>query len=229
MNSVFGACLRLGTMSDQTARQALRDRLPKRRQMLEAKLNAALREPLPSKTRRRRRALAIDLHEIPYHGNSPHNHVLHKRPRAGTTKFFAYATACLVEKGHRYTLAFTWVKANETIDLLLDAHAQTIGPFAVAGRVAGAIDAVMACGAAILEGAAVRFVTDVGHRVLDGRIADLVVAEDGAGLIVNDVEGDASADDLLGLFEFEGAVLNERGAAFVVRNSCTAPSSAALS
>ncbi len=119
MISVFGACLRLGTMSDQTARTALRDRLPKRRQMLEAKLNAALREPLPSKTRRRRRALAIDLHEIAYHGSSPRNHVLHKKPRAGTTKFFAYATACLVEKGHRYTLAFTWVKANETTVVIL--------------------------------------------------------------------------------------------------------------
>jgi hypothetical protein len=120
MISVFGACLRLGTISDQTARKLLRKRLPKQRHTLEAKLNEALREPLPSRTRRRRRALAIDLHEIPYHGSSPRNHVLHKKPRSGTTKFFAYATACLVEKGHRYTLAFTWVKANETTVTILE-------------------------------------------------------------------------------------------------------------
>src|SRR5271169_4365839 len=119
MISLFAVCLRLGTMSDQTARQTLRQRLPKRRQALEAKLNAALREPLPSRTCRCRRPLAIDLHEIPYHGKSPRNHVLHRKPRSGTTKFFGYANACLVDQGHRYTLAFTWVKANDTsVDLL---------------------------------------------------------------------------------------------------------------
>lgn len=111
--SVFAACLQMGTLSDQAARNALRAALPKRWQAVEAKLNQALHEPLPGKTRKR--TLAIDLHEIPYHGEpQQRNHVVHKKPKAGTTTFFAYATACLVEKGHRYTLGYTWVRRTDT-------------------------------------------------------------------------------------------------------------------
>ncbi|WP_161967116.1 transposase [Fimbriiglobus ruber] len=117
--SLFGACLRLGTISDQTARSELKSRLPKQRKPLEAKLNHALREPLPPNTRRRSRDLAIDYHEIPYHGHGPKNHVRGNKPRSGTTTFFTYATACLIHHGHRYTLAYTWVRAEDsTVEVL---------------------------------------------------------------------------------------------------------------
>ena len=130
--SLFAACLRLRTMSDQTARATLRTRLPKRRAGLEAKLNAALRYPVNRSTRRRRRAIACDLHEIPYHGTAAKNHLRGNKSRAGTTKFFVYATACIVDRGHRYTLACTWVQKNDTmvtvLERLLDGIAQSAVP-----------------------------------------------------------------------------------------------------
>ena len=43
--------------------------------------------------------VSIDLHEIPYHGDTDNqNDLLHKKPRAGTTKFFAYATAFISDR-----------------------------------------------------------------------------------------------------------------------------------
>jgi hypothetical protein len=118
--SLFAACLRLRTMSDQTARDALRSRLPKRRAVLEAKLNDALRYSVSRSTRRRRRTIACDLHEIPYHGTAAKNHLRGNKSRDGTTQFFVYATACLVEHGHRYTLAHTWVQRSDTMVLVLE-------------------------------------------------------------------------------------------------------------
>jgi hypothetical protein len=118
--SLFAACLRLQTMSDQTARASLRLRLPKRRAALEAKLNAALRYPVGRNTRRHPRNIACDLHEIPYHGTAARNHLRGNKSRDGTTQFFVYATACIVEHGHRYTLAYTWVQRSDTMVTVLE-------------------------------------------------------------------------------------------------------------
>lgn len=118
--SLFAACLRLRTMSDQTARDTLRKRLPKRRAALEAKMNDALRYSVSRSTRRRRRTIACDLHEIPYHGTAAKNHLRGNKSRDGTTQFFVYATACIVEHGHRYTLAHTWVPRSDTMVTVLE-------------------------------------------------------------------------------------------------------------
>jgi hypothetical protein len=115
MISLFAVCSQQGGVSDDTVRTHLRKRLPKRRQKLEAELNAALQEPLPKQAGRSARCVAIDLHDIPYHGEGQReNHLIHRKPKAGTTTFFTYATACLVLGGQRYTLAYTWVKQGET-------------------------------------------------------------------------------------------------------------------
>jgi hypothetical protein len=118
--SLFAACLRLRTMSDQSARDALRTWLPKRRAALEAKMNDALRCSVSRSTRRRRRRMACDLHEIPYHGTAAKNHLRGNKSRDGTTQFFVYATVCIVEHGHRYTLAYTWVQRSDTMVTVLE-------------------------------------------------------------------------------------------------------------
>src|ERR1700733_1427463 len=84
------------------------------------------------------------------------------------------------------------------IDLLLDAHGQAIVAFAVAGGVARTGEALLTGGATVFQRAAVGFMADVRHRVPHGWIADLVIAEDRAGLIVNDVERRSSAQHFLG-------------------------------
>ncbi|MGH9694225.1 MAG: transposase [Bryobacteraceae bacterium] len=129
--SLFAACLRLQTMSDQTARDALRSRLPQRRAAIEAKLNAALGYPISRNTRRRRRTIACDLHEIPYHGSAPKNHLRGNKSRDGTTQFFVYATACIVDHGHRYTVAYTWVQRSDTMVTVLERLLDSIDKLAV--------------------------------------------------------------------------------------------------
>ncbi len=113
--SIAAVCRRWHGISDETVYQALAAQLPKRARDLEKKLNAALVHELPRGVLKRARQVAIDYHEIPYHGK-PRKHaneLCRGKPKSGTTKFHAYATACIVEKGHRFTLAYTWVKRGE--------------------------------------------------------------------------------------------------------------------
>lgn len=128
MSSVFAVCRDLvGAPCDQAVRNALTACLPARPLTLEQWLHPALCGPqLPGATFRKARQVAIDWHLIPYHGQ-PHRHaneLYHSLPRSGTSKFHAYATACLVEQGYRYTLAATSVKGSESplavLERLLD-------------------------------------------------------------------------------------------------------------
>ena len=114
--SIAAVCRRWQNgLSDQSVYDALAEQLPKRPRILEKKLNAALVYQLPRGVLKRARPVAIDYHEIPYHGDplKHANELCHGKPKSGTTKFHAYATACIVEKGHRFTLAYTWVKRGE--------------------------------------------------------------------------------------------------------------------
>jgi hypothetical protein len=114
--SIAAVCRRWQNgLSDQTVYDALAAQLPKRPRVLEKKLNAALVHRLPRGVLKRARPIAIDYHEIPYHGEplKHTNELWHGKPKSGTTKFHAYATACIVEKGQRFTLAYTWVKRGE--------------------------------------------------------------------------------------------------------------------
>ena len=60
--------------------------------------------------------MAIDWHLSPYYGQ-PHrsrNELYYGQSRQGTKKFHAYASACIVSHGHRYTVALTWVRRHES-------------------------------------------------------------------------------------------------------------------
>lgn len=101
---------------DQTIRDAIRGFLPKRISTLENRLHAALTDHLPRRLRRGARRLAIDWHQIPYHG-SPYksdNELRRTKPQQGTTTFHMYATACIVDRGERYTVALTRVSMSDT-------------------------------------------------------------------------------------------------------------------
>lgn len=116
-SSVYAACRDMaGAPSDQAVRNALRDCLPKKLKVLERRLNEALVSYVPKHVTRRAWRVAIDWHLTPYYGEpqeSP-NELYYGKPKQGTTKFHAYATACIVEYGHRYTLAVSWVRRHES-------------------------------------------------------------------------------------------------------------------
>src|SRR5262245_31866537 len=117
MTSIYAACRDLAEApSDQALFAALRDGLPKTLRALERRLNESLTGHLSRGMRRRAWELAIDWHLVPYYGQ-PHrsrNELYYGQPRQGTGKFHAYATACIVMYGRRYTLALSWVRRHET-------------------------------------------------------------------------------------------------------------------
>lgn len=116
--SISAACRDLAKApSDQAVMTALDEGLPKTLPVLERRLNDALTGPLPRHMRRRAWNIAIDWHLQPYYGKPFHrrNELYYGQPKQGTTKFHAYASACIVEYGRRYTLAMTWVQRHESM------------------------------------------------------------------------------------------------------------------
>ena len=102
--------------SDQTIRNGLAASLPDIPE-LERRLNRALATKLPKALLRKARIIAIDLTLIPYHGEPARDvrEIYRGKPKSGTTHFHAYATAAVVHKGHRYTLALSRVEHGEAM------------------------------------------------------------------------------------------------------------------
>jgi len=102
--------------SSQAVFDALGAGLPKTLSVLERRLNESLTHHLPRRMRRRAWQVAIDWHLVPYYGEpqSSRNELFHSKAHLGTTTFHAYATACIVEYGQRYTLALSWVRKHES-------------------------------------------------------------------------------------------------------------------
>jgi Transposase DDE domain len=117
MTSIYAACRDLTEApSDQALFNALKDGLPKTLPVLERQLNESLTGHLSRGMRRGSWEVAIDWHLVPYYGQpqQSRNELYYGQPRQGTGKFHAYATACIVMYGHRYTLAVSWVRRHET-------------------------------------------------------------------------------------------------------------------
>lgn len=115
--SVSAACRDLSEgPSDQAVMTALEEGLPKTLPVLERRLNEALTWDLPRSLRRRKWEVAIDWHLSPYYGQPQRsrNELYYGPPKQGTTKFHAYASACILSHGHRYTVALTWVRRHES-------------------------------------------------------------------------------------------------------------------
>jgi Transposase DDE domain len=117
VTSIHAACARLdGLPSDETIRQALYAGLPEFAE-LQRQFNAALAGRLPRALCRRRQRLAIDLTLIPYHGAPFRDpaEVYRSLAKDGTSHFHAYATAYVVLKGERFTVALTAVAQGEPL------------------------------------------------------------------------------------------------------------------
>lgn len=117
MSSLSAACRDLANgPSDDAVFTALADGLPKTLRVLEDRLHTALTSHLPRRMERRSWSVAIDWHLVPYYGEpkQSRNEIFYGKPRQGTKKFHAYASACIVCHGVRYTLAVTWVRRHES-------------------------------------------------------------------------------------------------------------------
>jgi len=117
ITSLSDTCQRLREApSDETARKALLATLPNYA-VLQRQLNAALAGHLPKNLRKHLQRLAIDLTLIPYHGKPFRdlNEIYRSQAKSGTSHFHAYATAYVVRKGQRYTVALTGVQKGESL------------------------------------------------------------------------------------------------------------------
>jgi len=130
LSVLFAACARLTSLfaaavglrdapSAETLRQALLANLPELA-TLERRANRALRASLPRLPTSRQR-LAIDLTLIPYHGQPHHDEdeLYRGQAKSGTTHFHAYATAYLILRGRRVTLALVYVRHGQKMQGVL--------------------------------------------------------------------------------------------------------------
>lgn len=123
MCSLAAACRDLADApSDQAVFDALHDGLPKTWKTLEGRSDELLLGHLLTRVRKRSWNVAIDWHLVPYYGqpDKSENELRRSKPQKGTSTFHAYATACIVSHGIRYTLAATWVRHNESMVTVLD-------------------------------------------------------------------------------------------------------------
>lgn len=117
ITSIAAACRSLRQApSDTAVHDALLATLPETHE-LQRRVNRALQGDLPKALRRRRQPLAIDLHLIPYHGLplEDEQEVYRSQAKSGTCSFHAYATAYVIRKGLRFTVALTWVQRGEPL------------------------------------------------------------------------------------------------------------------
>jgi putative transposase len=115
LTSIFAACQRLkAAPSLQTVLNALLSTLPAYAE-LQRRVNRALAGDLPKALKRRPQRLAIDLTLIPYHGDPfvDPKEIYRAQAKCGTSDFHAYASAYVVCRGQRYTVALTPVERGE--------------------------------------------------------------------------------------------------------------------
>lgn len=100
--------------------------------VVEKRVNELLSARLPRKLLKSKLPTAIDLTELPYHGQQAADDPYVRRGRAkqGTTHFFVFATLYVVKKNKRYTLGLILLpqaeKAQDAVERLL-AYGRTLG------------------------------------------------------------------------------------------------------
>ena len=115
--SLAAACASLvRAPTDQAVHDALLAVLPDLDE-LQVRLNRALGGELPKGLRRRDQPIAVDLFLVPYHGQHLHDaaEIYRSKPKGGTSHFHAYASAYVIRKGQRFTLALTYVRGGEAL------------------------------------------------------------------------------------------------------------------
>lgn len=122
--SLFAVVRRFFSFSHETASRALKANLPAADQLVRGLVQALHQTAQLSRQDRRRRWLvAIDTHYVAYYGRRTAG-VLGGPKKQGTKWFFGYATAVLLHKGRRYTVALCPLapkaKPHETVRTLLE-------------------------------------------------------------------------------------------------------------
>lgn len=89
---------------------------------MENNCNEALVDRLPPGIRGGWHKVAMDLTCIPYHGEAANDpkEIRRGKAKSGTTHFHCYATAYVIKKNKRITLALTYVESDDTLVQILE-------------------------------------------------------------------------------------------------------------
>ena len=98
---------------------------------IEAGCNGMIVSTLPPRLDVRPQKAAIDLVLIPYYGDEETEEIRRSKAKNSTTKFFCYATAYLIRKNKRVTLAFTFVRPSDTLFEVLERILQMVSDLGV--------------------------------------------------------------------------------------------------
>jgi putative transposase len=90
-------------------------------QEIETQLNALLVERLPDYIQGGQHEVAIDLTNVPYHGEAyqDEDEIRRSMAKSGTTHFHTYASAYIVKKNKRVTVAITYCWAHDSYSNIL--------------------------------------------------------------------------------------------------------------
>jgi len=88
----------------------------------ETKANDMMAEKLPKRLKKKAYHLALDLVLLPYHGEADkeESEISRGQAKSGTTHFHAYASAFIVNRGKRYTLALTYVRSTDELTEIIE-------------------------------------------------------------------------------------------------------------
>jgi len=117
MSLEMSSQLLAGAPSGTMVRTLVKEMLQEMGEMgaVEKELNEVLTSKLPRKLLKSKLPVAIDLTELPYHGDHAADdpYVRRGKAKSGTTHFYVFATLCVVKKNKRYTLAVVLMRAEE--------------------------------------------------------------------------------------------------------------------
>ena len=118
ISSLSDTCKRLrGVPDEEVVAAALYETLPDYN-LLKRQVNAALAGHLPKPLRKQAQIVALDLTLLPFYGADAkeNDQIYRSQAKRGTCSFYAYASAYIVHKGQRYTVALMAVTRKPTME-----------------------------------------------------------------------------------------------------------------
>lgn len=119
-----------GGIDSNTLREQINAALPiSQLRQQEAEMNAALQSGIPAEMPRGGLEVAIDTHDEPFYGKTPElrAYTCKTRAKAGTSRFFRIASAYVIWREVRLTLALTYVLPEDTLPHVVEGLLRRLG------------------------------------------------------------------------------------------------------
>lgn len=119
-----------GGVDSNTLREQINAALPiSQLRQQEAEMNAALQSGIPAEMPRGGLEVAIDTHDEPFYGKTPElrAYTCKTRAKAGTSRFFRIASAYVIWREVRLTLALTYVLPEDTLPHVVEGLLRRLG------------------------------------------------------------------------------------------------------